>query len=97
MSDLGKELLASLEEALVHASGGKPGVKIHEAQITPLDVKAARKALDMTQQDFAPLLGTSVSGLQKWEQGKRAPSGAARTLIKLIELAPEAVRKALVA
>ena len=95
MSKIGQELIASMEEALVHAQGKKSGVRVHAPSVSPLDVKKARKALNMTQQKFAPLLGTSVSGLQKWEQGKREPGGAARTLIKLIERAPDAIRAAL--
>jgi putative transcriptional regulator len=95
VSEIGKELIASMEEALAHAEGKAGNVRIHAPALSPLDVKKARKALNMTQQKFAPLLGTSVSGLQKWEQGTRAPSGAARTLIKLIERAPDAVRQAL--
>ncbi|MDP2123778.1 MAG: helix-turn-helix domain-containing protein [Parvibaculum sp.] len=93
MSDFAKELIASMEEALKHAKGGKTGIRVHAVQ--PMDVKKARKALNMTQSDFATLVGTSVSGLQKWEQGTRQPRGAARTLIRLIERAPEAVREAL--
>ncbi|PKQ09793.1 MAG: transcriptional regulator [Alphaproteobacteria bacterium HGW-Alphaproteobacteria-12] len=93
MSNFAKELIASMEEAVTHAQGKKTGVRVHA--IEPVDVKKARKALDMTQPDFALLLGTSVSGLQKWEQGKRYPGGAARTLIRLIERAPEAVKEAL--
>ncbi|ABS63568.1 helix-turn-helix domain protein [Parvibaculum lavamentivorans DS-1] len=93
MSDFAKELISSMEEALEHARGGKTGVRVHT--VAPVDVKKARKALKMTQPDFARLVGTSVSGLQKWEQGKRQPGGAARTLITLIMRAPEAVRDAL--
>ncbi|PKQ04844.1 MAG: transcriptional regulator [Alphaproteobacteria bacterium HGW-Alphaproteobacteria-11] len=93
MSDFAKELIASMEEALEHAKGGKTGIRV--LTVRPVDVKKARKALNMTQSDFATLVGTSVSGLQKWEQGTRQPHGAARTLIRLIERAPEAVREAL--
>lgn len=93
MSDFAKELISSMEEALEHAKGGKTGIRVHSVE--PLDVKKARKALKMTQPVFARLVGTSVSGLQKWEQGKRQPGGAARTLITLIMRAPEAVREAL--
>ncbi len=83
MSDFARELISSMEEALEHAKGGKTGVRVHSVE--PVDVKKARKALKMTQPDFARLVGTSVSGLQKWEQGKRQPGGAARTLIEARE------------
>lgn len=93
MSDFAKELIASMEEAVEHAKGRKTGVRTRE--VKPVDVKKARKALGMTQAEFAQLMGTSVSGLQKWEQGARQPRGAARTLVRLIERAPEAVKEAL--
>jgi len=93
MSNFAKELIASMEEAREHARGGKTDVQMR--RVKPVDVKKARKALGMTQAEFAQLMGTSVSGLQKWEQGARQPRGAARTLVRLIERAPEAVKEAL--
>jgi putative transcriptional regulator len=41
------------------------------------------------------MLGVSVRTLQDWEQGRRQPSGAAKTLLKITAAAPNAVRKAL--
>jgi len=44
---------------------------------------------------MATVLGTSPSGYKKWEQGKRQPSGAARTLLRVMDREPEAVLRAL--
>ena len=44
-------------------------------------VAAIRERTGLSQAKFAALLGVSVRTLQKWEQGRRAPSGAARTLL----------------
>ncbi len=44
-------------------------------------VSAIRERPGLTQSEFARLLGVSVRTLQEWEQGRRAPSGAARTLL----------------
>jgi len=44
---------------------------------------------------MATVLGTSPSGYKKWEQGKRQPSGAARTLLRVMYKEPEAVLRAL--
>ena len=49
----------------------------------------------MTQADMAMVLGTSLSGYKKWEQGQRRPSGVALTLLKIMDKEPEAVKRAL--
>jgi putative transcriptional regulator len=45
---------------------------------------------------MAPLMGMSLSGYRKWEQGQRRLSGPAVSLLRLIEKEPEAVKRALV-
>ncbi len=44
-------------------------------------VSSIRDRTGLSQPRFAQLLGVSVRTLQEWEQGRRAPSGAARTLL----------------
>ena len=53
----------------------------------------ARLKSGFTQAQFATLLGVSTRTLQQWKQGRREPSGAARTLIRLAELHPEVLRQ----
>ncbi len=61
----------------------------------PLTAAAdARAKVGVTQSVFAGLLGVSVRTLQDWEQGRREPSGAARTLLRIAARSPEAVRAA---
>src|ERR1035438_6847858 len=53
----------------------------------------ARLKSGLTQAQFGPLLGVSKRTLEQWEQGRRAPSGAAKTLIRVAELHPEVLRE----
>ena len=53
----------------------------------------AREKSGLSQAKFAGLLGVSVRTLQDWEQGRREPNAAARTLIKVAELHPTVLRK----
>lgn len=97
MTGFGKDLMDAMTEALAHAEGQKTGVTVHNIDLDAVDVKAIRKSLSLTQEQMALMLGTSVSGYRKWEQGERQPSGAARTLLPVMEKEPEAVARALTA
>ena len=67
------------------------------ARVTAIEVSAATEArnrVGMSQDEFAKLLGVSVRTLQDWEQGRREPSGAAKTLLRIASQNPEAVKAA---
>lgn len=67
------------------------------ARVTAVEVSAATEArnrVGMSQNEFAKLLGVSVRTLQDWEQGRREPSGAAKTLLRIASQNPEAVKAA---
>ena len=55
------------------------------------NVREIRKKTGLSQTRFAALLGVSVRTLQDWEQGRRAPSGAARTLLLIADKNPTAL------
>ena len=66
------------------------------AQITNVNVSsivAARNTLGLSQSRFAELLGISRRTLQEWEQGRRTPNGAAKTLLRVVERHPEVLRE----
>lgn len=54
-------------------------------------VATTRGRVGLSQSDFARLLGVSVRTLQEWEQGRRAPSGPARTLLAIAHKNPKAL------
>jgi putative transcriptional regulator len=80
--DIGAEILQGLRE-LKRGEFGRV--------INVPDVASARKNTGLSQARFAQLLGVSVRTLQDWEQGRRAPSGAARTLLLIAAKNPQAL------
>lgn len=64
-------------------------------EFTPPDVKALRESLHKSQSEFARMIGVSLATLQNWEQGRRKPAGPAQALLRVVQLQPEAVLKAL--
>lgn len=67
-------------------------------RVTPtlgINVKKIRINLHMTQEDFSQYFGFNLKTLRDWEQHRREPSGAAKNLLKVIELEPKAVQRAL--
>ncbi|HBH37370.1 MAG TPA: transcriptional regulator [Curvibacter sp.] len=78
--DLGAEILQSIRDM----QAGKGKVVVSSAA-------EAREATGLSQSQFASLLGVSVRTLQGWEQGRKQPSGAARTLLAIASTNPKAV------
>ena len=67
------------------------------ARVTAIEVSAATEArnrVGMSPSQSAKSLGVSVRTLQDWEQGRREPSGAAKTLLRIASQNPEAVKAA---
>lgn len=80
--NIGKEILDGLREI----KRGEYGRVVNVP-----DVGKIREKTGLSQSRFAELLGVSVRTLQDWEQGRRAPSGAARTLLLIADRDPKAL------
>ena len=78
--DLAAELLQSVRE-----------MKAGHVQVVSSPVIEARKKTGLSQYQFAALLGVSGRTLQGWEQGRKQPSGAARTLLAIASTNPKAL------
>ena len=78
--DLAAELLQSVRE-----------MKAGHVRVVSSSVIEARNKTGLSQSQFAALLGVSVRTLQGWEQGRKQPSGAARTLLAIASTNPKAV------
>ena len=87
--DIGQELLDGLREVKAHKAG-KGKLRSHELK-EPSAPQVIRNKLGLSQGAFAGLIGVSPRTLQDWEQGRRAPSGAARTLLQIAHKNPRAL------
>jgi putative transcriptional regulator len=85
MQQFQEDLLQSVREF-------KAGKFARATQIEPTMASKVRQSVGVTQAKFAALLGVSVRTLQEWEQGRREPTGAAKTLLAIALRSPEALR-----
>lgn len=88
--DVGKELLQAIRDV----KAGRVGAKY---KMQPNAIVTARLKSGLSQSEFAAALKISPRTLQQWEQGRRQPSGAAETLLKIVARHPEVLREVLAA
>jgi putative transcriptional regulator len=86
MARFQKDLLASVKQM----RQGKAG-RVTKVTLPP--AAEARARVGLSQQEFALLLGVSARTLQDWEQGRRDPTGAAKTLLRVAAAYPEILRE----
>ncbi len=82
--DIGQELIHGVR-AIKAGKGKRRVVELSQ------DVQEIRERLGLSQSAFAALLGVSTRTLQDWEQGRRQPTGAARSLLRVADRHPEAL------
>ena len=84
--DIGQEILQGIRDI----KAGRIGRR-YTTESYP--IVRAREKSGLSQAKFAELLGVSIRTIQDWEQGRREPNAAAKTLIKVAELHPSVLRK----
>ena len=86
MSAEGAELLKAVSQMKAKKKG-----KVYTPE--QLLAIAARQSVNLTQKEFAQLLNVSIDSVQDWEQGRRSPRGAAKTLLRVAKQHPEVLEK----
>lgn len=88
-----KQLFEELLESIKQGGAIKRGeMKASRAfDFNKPNVQLIRKKYGLSQQQFATLLGISISTLRNWEQGRRNPEGPARVLLRVAATHPEAI------
>jgi len=83
--NIGEEIL----EGIKAIKAGKGATR----EVKEPEVRAVREKTGLSQSAFAALLGVSTRTLQDWEQGRRQPTGPARSLLRVADRHPEALKR----
>lgn len=87
-----KELEQFQADLLQSVRQMKTGQAARTTQVRLTPAAEARARVGLSQHAFAELLGVSLRTVQDWEQGRRQPTGAAQTLLRVAVQHPEALR-----
>jgi DNA-binding transcriptional regulator YiaG len=74
--------------ALLKRRMASHNVAAHRIELRPVDVKAVRARLGISQEAFAGRYGLDVATVRNWEQGRTKPEGPAAALLQLIDRTP---------
>lgn len=87
--ELFTELVASVKEGGQILRGEKEAARTFPYD--KLDIRHIREKYNLTQEQFAIMLGISVRTLRNWEQGRRIPEGPAMILLRVADKNPKAI------
>lgn len=81
---------AELLQAVKQMKAGKKGRVYTTEQLLAI---SARRSVNLTQRQFARLLNVSVDSVHDWEQDRRSPRGAAKTVLRVVTSHPEILQE----
>ncbi len=85
--DIGLEILEGIREIKIFKAGE---IELRTRTLSePSSAKEIRQQLQLSQAAFAGLMGVSLRTVQDWEQGRREPSGPAKSLLRIAEQYPD--------
>ena len=93
MSKAFESISRGLVEAIAFAKSNEAGAVVHRFEVPDVDVAAVRARTGLSQAAFARSIGVAKGTLLNWEQGRRRPTGPARTLLALLDRKPALVRE----
>lgn len=92
--DLFSGIMSGLEEVLAYEKGvAKAATIARKSSLPDVDFCGLRKSLNMTQKEFAHILGVSPRTVESWEIGRSTPSPTAKNLIFLLSKNPSLIRE----
>ena len=87
-----KNLMQGVKELKAYKKGKLKPSRVFDTSINPQEI---RNSLKMSQSEFAEFLNVSLKTVQNWEQHRSVPTGAAKSLLKVVQKRPKAVMEAL--
>ena len=88
-NELFDELVTSVREGGTILRGQRAASRAFK--IDAPNIKKIRAGYNLSQKEFATLLGISIATLRNWEQGRREPEGAAKILLQVAARHPDVV------
>ena len=92
VTTFGEALIEGLTQVLAHHRGE---IELEQVWPKPIDVKAIRRQVKMSQAQFAEACQISKRAIQEREQGGRQPDSAARAYLTVMAKEPSVVLRAL--
>ena len=94
-SMVGARIVEGLRQAVAWTKGQTAGSQGTVVQVPRADVRETRRAMGLSQSQFAAKFGFPLATLQNWEQGRARPDTPTRVLLAVIARHPEAVEDVL--